>query len=333
MPALLPIPPTNSPIIDPLTKQVSVVWQNYWQSVQAFLAPTNLAPVDAQYWVSTNNSILTNARNLGALTSGYLKILTVLSIATPSTVTAIPATDISGGAALTRTNDTNVTATLGGAPTTALLTAVSLTLGWTGLLSLGRGGTAADLSGTGGASQVLRQSTVGGAVTVSQLAAADVTGTARVLFDHFADASNGTTVETDLYSDTLAAGQFSANGQKVTAQYGGTFVGDATSTQRLRAYFGGTLIFDTGALGVGVTAASWNLDVTTIRESTSIVRCTATLNTSFATLNAYATYTKVTGLTLANTQVLKITGTAAGVSGASNQITATEGYVQWLAAA
>lgn len=46
-----------------------------------------------------------------------------------------------GGAALTKTDDTNVTLTLGGTPTTALLNATSLTLGWTGLLSVARGGT------------------------------------------------------------------------------------------------------------------------------------------------------------------------------------------------
>jgi len=52
--------------------------------------------------------------------------------ATPTTVTP---------AALTRTNDTNVTLTLGGTPTTALLQATSLTLGWTGTLAASRGGT------------------------------------------------------------------------------------------------------------------------------------------------------------------------------------------------
>ena len=44
-------------------------------------------------------------------------------------------------AALTRTNDTNVTLTLGGTPGTALAQPVSLTLGWTGTLSTARGGT------------------------------------------------------------------------------------------------------------------------------------------------------------------------------------------------
>lgn len=44
-------------------------------------------------------------------------------------------------AALTKTDDTNVTLTLGGSASTALLNAASLTLGWTGQLAVTRGGT------------------------------------------------------------------------------------------------------------------------------------------------------------------------------------------------
>lgn len=43
-------------------------------------------------------------------------------------------------AALTKTDDTNVTATLGGSPANALLNATSITLGWTGTLAVPRGG-------------------------------------------------------------------------------------------------------------------------------------------------------------------------------------------------
>ena len=61
----------------------------------------------------------------------------------------ITAADIPG-AALTKTDDTNVTLTLGGSPTTALLNATSLTLGWTGQLGLTRGGTGASLTASNG---------------------------------------------------------------------------------------------------------------------------------------------------------------------------------------
>lgn len=58
------------------------------------------------------------------------------------TVGAIANGDLSGaGVALTANNDTNVTLTLGGSPSTALLSATSLTLGWTGTLAVSRGGT------------------------------------------------------------------------------------------------------------------------------------------------------------------------------------------------
>lgn len=48
---------------------------------------------------------------------------------------------LASAAALTRVDDTNVTLTLGGSPSTALLAATSLTLGWTGQLGMTRGGT------------------------------------------------------------------------------------------------------------------------------------------------------------------------------------------------
>jgi hypothetical protein len=50
-------------------------------------------------------------------------------------------------AALTKTDDTNVTLTLGGSASTALLNAASLTLGWTGSLAVSRGGTGTGTAG------------------------------------------------------------------------------------------------------------------------------------------------------------------------------------------
>lgn len=65
----------------------------------------------------------------------------------------IAGTDVTG-AALTATNDTNVTITLGGTPATSLLRAASITLGWTGSLAITRGGTGLTTLGT--ANQLLR---------------------------------------------------------------------------------------------------------------------------------------------------------------------------------
>jgi hypothetical protein len=52
--------------------------------------------------------------------------------------------------ALTRTNDTNVTLTLGGTPNTALLQASSITAGWSGTLAPARGGWGIDISASSG---------------------------------------------------------------------------------------------------------------------------------------------------------------------------------------
>ena len=68
----------------------------------------------------------------------------------------------------------------------------------TGFVSLARGGTASDLSATGGTSQVLRQSSIGAAVTVSQLAFSDLSGTVTdaqipntITFDSLRFTNNG----------------------------------------------------------------------------------------------------------------------------------------------
>ncbi len=82
-------------------------------------------------------------------------------------------------APLTKTNDTNVTLTLGGTPNAALLQATSLTLGWTGQLSPTRGGTGVN----NGASTI----TLGGSLTTSGAFASTftMTGITNVTFNLF----------------------------------------------------------------------------------------------------------------------------------------------------
>jgi hypothetical protein len=93
-------------------------------------------------------------------------------------------------AALTRTNDTNVQITLGGTPNSSLLQAVSLTMGWTGQLAVGRGGTGAStLTGVvignnssamtavaGTAGQFLRRNTTNTAYEFRTLQGSDIAG-------------------------------------------------------------------------------------------------------------------------------------------------------------
>lgn len=120
--------------------------------------------------------------------------LTGGTITTSGTIALdIPVTAAHGGTGvtslgnLTKTDDTNVTMTLVGAPIGALITSTSLNLGWTGQLGLARGGTNADLSATGGTSRVLKQTSTGAAITVAQLAVGDLstaaTGHGNIVLD------------------------------------------------------------------------------------------------------------------------------------------------------
>ena len=102
------------------------------------VAPSS--PVNGDMWMTSSGLFYqANGTTYGPvnLTSATLPI--VLSAAVISCPTCATAT--LNGAALTQSNDTNVTLTLGGTPATSLLNAVSLTMGWTGTLAVGRGGT------------------------------------------------------------------------------------------------------------------------------------------------------------------------------------------------
>ncbi len=57
---------------------------------------------------------------------------------TPAKTLDLVNANVPSGSALTKTDDTNVTLTLGGTPTTALLRATSITVGWTGTLAAAR---------------------------------------------------------------------------------------------------------------------------------------------------------------------------------------------------
>lgn len=115
------------------------------------------------------------------------------------------------GEALTRVNDTNVTLTLGGSPTVSLLAATSLTLGWTGTLSLTRGGTAKALTAVNGGivwtdadSMEISAAGTSGQVLQSNGAAAPtfVTALANGITATTQSAgTNNTTVATTAYAD------------------------------------------------------------------------------------------------------------------------------------
>jgi hypothetical protein len=157
-------------------------------------------------------------------------------------------------------------------------------------------------------------------------------GSTGALFDHYTSVGNVTTSETDLYSDSIAADTLANNGDKLEAEYGGVFVSSGTATRQIKIYFGGTAIFDTGALTLSLSSA-WTAYVTIIRVSSSVVRYMISLTTEGAALAAYTNVGELTGLTLSNANILKITGQAAGAGAATNDIVAKIGNVILISAA
>lgn len=151
------------------------------------LANNDLIQYDStlQYWKNVPASTLPvgTATNLAGGAAGSVPYQTA-----PGTTTFLPigtalqvlkvnagatAPEWVSGAALTKTDDTNVTLTLGGTPTTSLLAATSLTLGWTGQLAVSRGGTGV---ATATANTVFAGPTTGAAAAPSfrSLVAADI---------------------------------------------------------------------------------------------------------------------------------------------------------------
>lgn len=151
------------------------------------------------------------------------------------------------------------------------------------------------------------------------------------LADFITDANNTGTGETDLYTYTTKASTLSVNGAKLIFDVAGTF-NDITATAQLRLYFGGTLIGDTGALTVSATGG-WSARAMVIRTGTTTARAYVTITTPSASTANYTTETDITGLTLTNTNIIKITGTAGGAGGGNNDITAKLGTLIYWAPA
>jgi hypothetical protein len=111
-----------------------------------------LNPTHGGTGINNGSSTLTLAGNLstlGAFASTFT-MTGITGVTFPTSGTLATTSQLPVAAALTSSNDTNVTITLGGSPATALLQATSLTMGWSGQLGLTRGGTAASLTASNG---------------------------------------------------------------------------------------------------------------------------------------------------------------------------------------
>lgn len=111
-------------------------------------------------------------------------------------------------AALTKTDDTNVTLTLGGSASTALLNAASLTLGWTGQLGISRGGTNAS-SFTG------KSGNIAGIVYFDGTSLVNNSTVTRLGFDTVANQLNANSILSSTLFTTAQAANGATNGGNV----------------------------------------------------------------------------------------------------------------------
>lgn len=182
-------------------------------------------------------------------------------------------------AALTKTDDTNVTLTLGGTPATALLQAVSITAGWTGTLSVARGGTGVGTS-TGSGSLVLSQAPVFTGTTT--LASVTSTGTWSVNTSGNAITLSPTTAALNLGS-AQTSGLITLGGATGT---GAISLGRSTASQAVGVANGATSSGNTKTLSIGTGGVS---------GSTTAITYGSTFGTTH-TFSGVATFTSAVKL-------------------------------------
>ena len=126
-----------------ITSDAAMTYANFAAQFQSVLT-LPLSGSNGGTGVNNGSSTITIGGNV-AFSGAYTFTGTLTGntgVTFPTSGTLATTSQIPSGAALTETNDTNVTLTLGGSPTTALVNAASITAGWTGQLAISRGGTA-----------------------------------------------------------------------------------------------------------------------------------------------------------------------------------------------
>ena len=224
------------------------------------------------------------ANTLSKLAGNITAVKQYLSQTGTGAVSAAPAwATISGGditgAALSKTDDTNVTMTLGGTPLTALLRATSMTLGWAGQLSLTRGGTNGNLVASLGGivwSDAAQMQILAGTATASKMLLSGASATPSWSTSTI-PSSAGATANKALVSDgtnyvlsTVTFPNASATAGKIIRSDGTNWV--ASTSTFADTYTASNLLYSNGANTVtGLATANNGLLVTSSAGVPSIL--------------------------------------------------------------
>ncbi len=226
----------------------------------------------------------------------------VTNVTFPTSGTLATTSQIPTGAAFTRTDDTNVTLTLTGSPTTALVNAMNVAVGWSGQLSASRGGTGqnngSNTATFAGNLNFAGAFTTSGAFAVTQT----YTGITNVTFP-----TAGTLATTSQLPTPSALS--TANDTNITITATGTPNTALIQPVTLTAGFTGLLSGTRGGTGVnnGSNTATYagNLNFggafQTIGAFSAIQRYTAATDVTFPTSGTLATIVKTSRTVTSNT--------------------------------
>lgn len=116
------------------------------------------------------------------------------------------------------------------------------------------------------------------------------------LFDHYTDATTTGTAQQMLYIDQIDAGRLVVNGDKIIAEYSGVYAANANE-KVIILNFAGTDVIDASVSAVSASTAQWNLELTMIRVSNTVVRVSTALITEDGS-TPFIEYIELTGLDL-----------------------------------
>jgi len=137
---------------------------------------------------------------------------------------------------------------------------------------------------------------------------ANVGGT--IAFTH-TQTGNGAGAETNLISTSVEGNTLDVNGSGLSIKGGGTIGAGVSADKRIRAYFGATTIFDTGALSL--TTADWDLSCTIIRTGAATQKALCRFQSDNAGLTSDVDYS-TPAETLSGAVTLRVTGAGTNAS-------------------
>jgi hypothetical protein len=251
------------------------------------------------------------------------------SISAAPVWSAIAASDIGSGAALTEIDDTNVTLTLGGTPASALLTAVSITVGWTGTLSIARGGTGA-ATATAAYDNLSPNTTLGDVTYHNGTDNVRLAGNTTVTKQFLSQTGTGTVSAAPAWAtisgaDITGAALTKTDDTNVTLTLGGTPATSLLRAASLTLGWTGTLAVSRGGTGVASVTAYMPLvgGTTTTGAFQSVAAGSATGQAlTYQGTSAVPTFA---ALNLAGASV--VTGTLPVGNGGTGQSTYTDGQL------